>query len=130
MGNLITNRLKKAKAGNWGHPNNCEKGKSARLVPDDSDTPSNRHKKKKKARVNNRCHYWDCPFCGEPLLEKEEEVKGLHLLIRWQYEDKCRKCGAYEVSECPACKHRTWYKDGIYKHAKWGCGFKGKRLER
>jgi len=123
MTNIINNKMKQAKAGNWGKPNKTEQKKSARLDTDDRvKFPSKKKKKKKEKKV---FYLWACPFCGEEIPEKKDNKNSIYVFNR---EDSC-KCGAIKVPDCPACHRSTWFKEGIYKHNFISCGFTGKRRE-
>jgi hypothetical protein len=88
----------------------------------EEDTPHHGISKYKKETPKKVISYTACPFCGEELQEIPVPKCHFH-----KHEDICRKCGAYEVTECPACKHKTWYREGIFKHKMWGCGFSGRK---
>lgn len=123
--------------GNWGHPRKYVKKHTEianPLGPDIEKRPPSKKKDKKKTVAPKK--YWNvydrCPFCEEELQKIEKkpiEVAGKLFSVFPNREKFCRKCGACEVKECPACKHSTWYRDEIYKHLFYGCGFSGKKLQ-
>lgn len=122
---LITKRVLQASADNWGKPDKISKHKGVdlSLFPEEVKTKSCRRKKTPPHPYPGHC----CPYCGTelPLDLKEIErtrKKGLYVLESYYRVKECA-CGAYEVSSCPACKRKTWFKDGHFKHQILGCGY-------
>lgn len=138
---LITNRILQKLAGNWGHPSKDEK--HIRVTKDvfPEEPKYTKAKKKKKIKKEFVFSWLICPFCGEKLpldqkkIESEKErLKDRPLVGIWEdmYPvDTCPYCKSYEVSECPACKRKTWFnpKTRIYKHQRMSCGFEGIKKE-
>ena len=138
----ITRRFLKFFGGNWGKPNKVEKKVN---LPDPvfpegvRSIPSKKHKKKKIRKIYGG---YLCPFCDHelPLDEeriKQEEIKRSGRSL-WFWKDSyrvttCPNCGCYEVTECPACKSKTWFnpKKRTYKHnhIHSSCGFFGQKKE-
>lgn len=134
----ITNKIKQALGGNWGHPSKFEKQKVKIPNPMYPEEPRVKSVKKKHKRVPRPYAGFCCPFCGIELpidqvkAQEDEKMYG-HSVLRWYSGYRvttCPDCGAYKVPECPACKRSIWFepKSQIYKHqAPLGCGFVGKR---
>ena len=137
---LISRRMLKASAGNWGKPNKVEKKKELKesLIQEEPHTKA--HRRKKKDKKPYILPFTQCPFCEKELpIDKkrvEEENKKLKnrglAVLDWMYVvTTCPSCKSYEVTYCPACKRKTWFNPTtrMYKHQKMGCGFIGGRKE-
>ena len=134
---LINNKMKQFAKGNWGKPKGLQKiVKLRHLDIEPRQTPARKKNRKKEKRMHvykGRC----CPFCHEELpldekliaMEKKKRGGNLYEIIEMRYRvTTCSKCKAYEVKECPACRRKTWCRQGWYKHQVLGCGFDGKKL--
>jgi hypothetical protein len=129
----INNKMKKKAGGNCGHPSNFEKGRTA--LPALDEVPRTKAIKRKKKIKTPYVSPWEhCPFCNGklPLDDKviaEAKLRGETVYTwdpGWRVKT-CPSCGAYEISQCPACKGKTWYdpKTKMYKHQWKHCGFVG-----
>lgn len=130
--------MKQFAKGNWGKPKGLEKVVKLRhLDIEPRQVPRNKKKRKKKKQkyvYQGHC----CPFCRRELpldenfiAKKKKELAGKPYGI-WEEMHRvanCPKCKAFEIQECPACKRKTWYRQGWHKHQVLGCGFEGKKLE-
>ena len=133
----VNSKQQQAAAGNWGHPRPYTKKHTN--IPELTDVTKHKKKAKKKKNKDKNPHLWVfdvCPFCGEELRKVKSkdnsDRKRLSLYFGRDRERKCRNCGAKNTGNvCPACKtdkHGIWKnKEGIYKHASYGCGFVGKK---
>jgi hypothetical protein len=132
---LISRRMLKASAGNYGKPDKVEK--KAKLKEDffQEEPRTKAVAKKKKDRKPYVYPGKLCPFCKTelPLDTKrmEEDKQKGKWVVEWMSEyrvKECPVCGAYEVpKKCPACKRNTWYEPTarVYRHQWLGCGFIG-----
>ncbi|HNV24471.1 MAG TPA: hypothetical protein PKH98_06245 [Candidatus Omnitrophota bacterium] len=135
---LINNKMKQFAVGNWGKPKGAEKGLKLRHLDIE---PRQVFRNKKKSKKEKRKYIYKghcCPFCHDELpldesliAKKKKECKGKSYgIIEIMYRvTTCPKCKAYEVKECPACKRKTWFRQGWYKHKTFGCGFDAQELE-
>jgi len=132
---LINNKMKQAVGGNWGKPQKIEQHiKLKNFAVEREQIPSK--KKIKKVKQKYICPGDCCPFCHNELpVDKTlspEIIKANNgeMLTLWPFDDKvkqCPNCKALGDQECPACKHKTWYSKGTYKHQWMGCGFEGNK---
>jgi len=120
----INNKIKQFFSGGWGE-------KLPYKIPEDfgNEEPKTISKKKKKKKKPFVWRGDICPFCKEELEDDKEKQTTSWSRLFSPKKDFC-KCGAKKVDDCPACHRETWFKDSIYKHQKYGCGFEGKRLVR
>ena len=123
----ITGKVKKFFGGNWGKPTKCEQKSKVDYSILEQEVPKY-NKKKKKIKKEYNIPWTICPFCKNPLrqLEVNHDNNVYYVLNVKRYDNKC-DCGAKVMPDCPACHRNTWFKDGIYKHQGYGCGFEGER---
>ena len=124
---LINNKEKQYKGGNWGHPRKFTK-KNTKI--DDPLIPARGKRRSKKKREKKVWTWCACPFCGKEIPIDENYTSTKSLVIFKPRKKEC-VCGA-KVTECPCCQRETWVKDGIHKHYNnvFNCGFTGKKLNR
>ena len=136
---LINNKEKQFAGGNWSSNKWTKEHTEVKQQPELDVVPYKKPKKGKKNKKKTPYVYKGhiCPFCLKELPDDTEAMKNdpVHKW-RWNIFHKkvttCPHCGAYEVTECPACKRETWYcpRNRWYKHIGWGmCGFEGKKKE-
>ena len=129
----INHKEQRAVAGNCGKPDKTTQKNTN--IPDPL-YPKRKRKSSKKYKKTIRKQimstYTNCPFCRTELrkLPKEDIDSSDKFQIFDKYEEKCRRCGAIKVNDCPSCHRATWYLDEIYKHQYNGCGFEGKRINK
>lgn len=124
--NLINNKIKQYAGGNW---SSNQFVKKTTRIPEPLFLEIPKHRsRKKRLKVDFEARYNACPFCGTSL---PEEGKRKMFIWRISYANECSKCGAKnKINGCPACKHDSWLKDGIYKHLPFlNCGFVGQKIE-
>ena len=135
---LINNKIKQFIKGNWGKPKGLEKGLKLRDLDLERQHIPGKKKKRKKGRQKQVYKGHCCPFCHRELpldedritkAKKECEGKPYTIWERMYRATTCLKCKAFEIKECPACKRKTWYRQGWHKHQSPGCGFEGKKLD-
>ncbi len=130
---LINNKIKQFFTGNWGKPKGGKQGVRVKAL----DVEPRRIRGKKKKRKGARRYIYKghcCPFCHEELPLDEDRIAKAKKEDRGIIAELCRvstcpNCKAIEIKECPACKRKTWYRQGWHKHQVLGCGFEGKKLE-
>ncbi len=136
---VITDRVKQASAGTYGHPTKFEKQHTKIKVPEDDEPVKPLHKRKRRIKKLYISPFTSCPFCQNELPIDQEAIdkarKEGKLVLEWSNEwhmKECPKCQAYEVTECPACGRKTWfdYNTKFYKHQWHGCGFNGQERRR
>ena len=128
----INNKIKQFFGGNWGSDKWTKRHTE---IPKDFGYEKIRASQKKKKKKEPWMSERDmCPFCKKQLeidsvaTEKRRQDSpwgiGIFSTVR---KTEC-KCGAMRVEDCPCCHRKTWYKTGIYKHQRWGCGFVGEKI--
>jgi len=129
----INNKEKQSVGGNWGHPRKYIKKHTKLPDPLISLGTINYGLRKRKKREKKEfvSKFETCPFCQNKLSMTEGTKNSNGYLLWWVHTEKwCRKCGASQIPECPACKKPTWLnKGGLYKHPYMGCGFEGEKKE-
>ena len=121
----INNKVKQFFCGNWSS-NKYTKKKTE--IPDDFGYEKVKTPKKKKKSKGSKPYvspYHTCPFCERELADRG--VFGVRFRCLREKKQVCDVCNARRVDECPACKAKTWMKDGVYKHQYHGCGFEGRK---
>lgn len=128
---IINNKEKQFAGGNWSS-DKWTKEHTKVSTPEDPDEVKHRSNKKKAKKQPYIYPGAICPFCKVELPDDLEEIakrKSPGRALLWVLHCKvgeCPKCGAKEVTECPACKRSSWFRQGWYQHQKWsGCGFSG-----
>lgn len=124
----INNKEKQSVGKNWGHPRKYTKKHTKIPEPLISlkDINYGLRKRKKREKKEFISKFETCPFCKELLHPREDIPQRKWIFSLSNLETWCRKCGASQIPECPACKRETWLsKSGIYKHPYMGCGFQG-----
>lgn len=131
----MTNISKKtlAKTIGWGEEK-WKKFRIKKLVLPDEERSRKAKRNRQKEKSIKKCGWHDCPFCGKELpidmakyeaRAKEAKQRG-HFVWKGMFHMNMCECGAYEISTCPACRNNTWFREGFYKHQRFGCGFEGK----
>lgn len=127
---LLNNKFKQWLGGNWGKPVKHEHNLHLDSVLEDKDEVKYKSKKKKTKKQ----YIYDgdvCPFCQTELPIDEVKLKEETKHGVWRvFEPRvttCPNCQSHGVSECPACKRKTWFNPAtrIYKHQSKWCGFEG-----
>jgi hypothetical protein len=133
---LINNKMKQHAQGNWGSDKFTKEHTEVKVVEDVAEVKYIKPKKGKKTKKKNKPYvsmFHCCPHCHAELHQiaiRPEHIGRFSIFN--QRETVCRKCGAIEIEQCPACKNSTWYspRSQWYKHQAIGCGFEGKLLKK